>query len=452
MVGNRKNKEYTLGTIGKIYIAILLVIFGGIVLHAPIIVGLGTLWPNFDLLIKSWKEILMLIAGLVAIFLLYKTKQMQLLRDPIIIVISFYAVLHLMLLMFMTQSLTSVGAGLAIDLRYVFFFGLVYIAMRLYPNYRKLFIRVGIIGALVVLLFALLQVFVLPHDVLKYIGYNTNTISPYLTIDLNQDFIRINSTFRGPNPLGAYAGLVLILIVAAIAKCKIKREKWLIVITVILSIGGIVTLWASYSRSAMIGTIIAVIIVLAVTSFRKLSTKMWITSGLVLIALIGGFFAARNTSFVSNVILHENPNGGSSVTSNEDHINSIRHGMSKLISQPLGAGIGSTGSASLYGDNPIIIENQYLFIAHEVGWLGLLMFIYICTLILIKLWGLRKDWLALGVFASGIGLAFIGLLLPIWVDDTISIIWWGPAAIVVGSRWYIVDGRGKQHDNHRTIE
>jgi len=310
------------------------VIFGGIVLHAPIIVGLGTLWPNFDLLIKSWKEILMLVAGLIAIFLLYKTKQMRLLRDPIIIAISFYAILHLLLLMFMPQSLTSIGAGLAIDLRYVLFFGLVYIALRLYPNYRKLFIKVGIIGALVVLIFALLQVFVLPHDVLKYIGYNTNTISPYLTIDLNHDFIRINSTLRGPNPLGAYAGIILTLVVAFIAKHRIKKDKWLTTAIIILSIGGIVALWASYSRSAMVGTIMAIIIVLAITIFRKLSTKMWVTSGLVLIALIGGFFAARNTSFVSNVLLHENPNGGSSITSNEDHINSIRQGMSKLISQP----------------------------------------------------------------------------------------------------------------------
>src|SRR5680860_60100 len=289
----------------KIYVTILLVIFGGIVFHAPIIVGFGTLWPNFDLLIKSWKEILMLVAGLIAIFLLYKTKQMRLLRDPIIVAISIYAVLHLLLLTFMPQSLTSVGAGLAIDLRYVLFFGLVYIAMRLYPNYRKLFIRVGVIGALVVLIFALLQVFVLPHDILKYIGYNTNTISPYLTIDMNSDFIRINSTLRGPNPLGAYAGLVLTLILAAIAKCKIRRDKWLIATVVILSVGGIVAPWASYSRSAMIGTIIAIVIVLAVTIFRKLSTKMWITSGLVLIALIGGLIAARNTSFMSNVILHE---------------------------------------------------------------------------------------------------------------------------------------------------
>jgi hypothetical protein len=51
--------------------------------------------------------------------------------------------------------------------------------------------------------------------------------------------------------------------------------------------------------------------------------------------------------------------------------------------------------------------------------------------ILARLWGLRKDWLALGVFASGIGLAIVGIFLPVWTDDTVSIIWWGLAAIAL---------------------
>lgn len=442
MVGSRNNKDNALGLAGKVYAWILLVIFGGIVLHAPISVGLGTLWPGVDLLIKSWKEILMLVAGIIVLFILFKTKKMRLLRDPIIIAIGVYAGLHLLLLAFAPQGSVASIAGLAIDLRYLLFFGLVYIALRLYPNYRKLFIKVAIAGALIVLIFALLQVFVLPHDILKYLGYNADTISPYLTIDLNHDFIRINSTLRGPNPLGAYAGIVLTLVVAFITRQKITKDKRLMAIVAVLSVGGLVALWASYSRSAMIGAIIAIIIVLAIATFRKLSTKVWINTCLVLVAIACGFIAIRNTDFVSNVILHENPNGGSSVTSNQDHISSLQDGMNDLIYQPMGAGIGSTGSASLFGNNPTVIENQYLFIAHEVGWLGLMLFISIFISILIKLWSLRKDWLALGVFASGIGLAFIGLLLPLWVDDTVAIIWWGLAAVVVGSK--VVDAEGHE--------
>ena len=107
-----------------------------------------------------------------------------------------------------------------------------------------------------------------------------------------------------------------------------------------------------------------------------------------------------------------------------------------MVRQPFGAGIGSTGSASLGTDQPLIIENQYLFIAHETGWIGLTVFIGLFGLILRRLWQRRRDWLALGVFASGIGLAVIGLLLPVWVDDTVSIVWWGLAAVALAGGVY----------------
>lgn len=418
----------------KIYISILLVIFGGIVLQGPISVGFGSLWPGYDLLIKSWKEILMLAAGLIALFLLYKTKRFNILRDPVIILVASYALLHLVLLIYKFTGLTSSLAGLAIDLRYVIFFGLVYVAVRVYPTYRKTFIKVGIVGALIVLIFALLQVFVLPADVLKHIGYNINTISPYLMVDQNPNFIRINSTLRGPNPLGAYAGMVLTLILAAIAKNKVNKGRWLMVLTAILLVGGVVALLASYSRSALIGTIAAIALILAIAVVPIVSSRVRLWGGLTIVVfiVIAGVFIANNTNFASNVLLHVNPNDSNSINSDDGHINSLKTSLSQLVKQPLGGGVGSTGSASLYTKQPLIIENQYLFTAHEVGWLGLALFLSIFVMIIIKLWGLRSDWLALGVLASGICLAFIGLLLPVWVDDTVAIIWWGLAAIALG--------------------
>ena len=413
----------------KAYIVILLVVFGGIVLQGPISVSLGTLWPQYELLIKSWKEILMLLAGLMALVLLHQNKKMQILRDPIVFAIGAYGILHLVMMGYTFTGWSSSFAGLAIDLRYVLYFGLVYIAMHLYPQYRLMFIKVGIVGALVVLIFALLQVFLLPKDILKYIGYSADSISPYLTVDQNQDFIRINSTLRGPNPLGAYAGLILALIVAAIVKLKKLKDKWLLV-TILLA-GGIVALWASYSRSAWIAAVVVVIIILAVAGGKKLSPKILAVVGTSAVLLVSGFLILGNTKFISNILLHENPSGGSSLNSNEGHINSLQDGLNQMIHQPLGDGVGSTGSASLYGNNPTIIENQYLFTAHEVGWFGLILFVYIFILVILRLWKLRRDWLALGVLASGVGLALIGLLLPVWVDDTVSIIWWGLAAVAL---------------------
>ena len=67
----------------------------------------------------------------------------------------------------------------------------------------------------------------------------------------------------------------------------------------------------------------------------------------------------------------------------------------------------------------------------QVGWLGLGLFVAIFAVVMVRLWRLRQDWKALAVFASGLGLAVIGLLLPVWVDDTVAMIWWGLAAVVL---------------------
>jgi hypothetical protein len=195
-----------------------------------------------------------------------------------------------------------------------------------------------------------------------------------------------------------------------------------------------VALWISYSRSALVAAVVGVGIVLAITIARRLSVRVWIGVAVATVAIIGGLAAAQNSTFVSNVILHENPVEGNSVNSNDGHISSLEDGFVRMIRQPVGAGVGSTGSASLYGDLPVIVENQYLFIAHESGWLGFGLFMILFAMILWRLWSARQNWLCLGVFASGIGLAMIGLLLPVWADDTVAIIWWGLAGLALASQ------------------
>lgn len=416
----------------KLYATILLIIFAGIVVHAPLSVGAGTLFPQFDLLIKTWKEILMLVAlvaaaGIVTRRHLWK----ELLSDWILRLIAVFALLHALLAPVFYSGPLPALAGLVIDLRYLLFFALVYVLLKLAPGYRRLLLQVGLAGAFVVVGFATMQFF-LPPDILTHIGYGRDTIAPYLTIDKNPDYVRVNSTLRGPNPLGAYTVIVLSLLTAAItSKWLNLRDQKVQLWTVVLAVCSVTALWISYSRSALVAAVIGIGVVLFLTVFRKFSPKMWIAIVVVVGAVGGALVAGLGSGFISNVILHENPEGGSSVSSNEEHISSLGVGFERLVSQPLGAGIGSTGSASLFGDDSIVIENQYLFIAHESGWVGIGLFIAIFGLVLARLWRQRADWLALGVLASGIALGAIGLLQPVWVDDTVSIVWWGLAAVAL---------------------
>lgn len=416
----------------QIYAGIITVIFGGIILHAPLSVGLGTLFPDYNLLIKSWKELLMLGLAPMAIIIVSRRRLWrQLAKDWLFRLIIAYAALHILLITVLYQGASATAAGLAINLRYVLFFGLTYVLTRIVPQYHRRLVKIGMIGAAVVVGFATLQLF-LPPDSLKYIGYSNDTIAPYLTVDKNPDYIRVNSTLRGPNPLGAYVVIVLSLLIAALVRKKLQFAGKMHGIAVgSLTLCSLIALWISYSRSALIAGVASVGMVLVITIARQLSKRGWVISLVVVLALLSGLIIGQNSSFVSNVLLHDNPTTGAVVNSNDDHLTSLETGVDKMINQPFGAGVGSTGSASLHGSSPIIIENQYLFIAHEAGWLGLGLFMALFGLMMWRLWRGRQDWLSLGVFASGVGLALIGLLLPVWVDDTVAIVWWGLAAIAL---------------------
>lgn len=413
--------------------SVLLFVFVVIIFHAPLSVYLGQfLQPD---IIKAWKEILLLAITPVVLFLLWSAKLLQKLsRDLLLQLIVIYAALHLVILFFIPTNSFQQLAGLSIDLRYLLFFVLVFSIVVLRPSLRDIFIKGTAIASSISLFFASLQATILPSDILKYLGYSRETIAPYLTVDKNTDFIRINGTFRGPNPLGAYSVVYLSLISAFVIKKQrtFMRYKWQISILALLAI---VALWASYSRSALLALLISFGTIVMVTFLRKVKLRYWFSLVVISLVLIGSLFAMRDSAFFQNVVLHNNPNGGSSVDSNDGHAQSLASGLERAFRQPFGAGIGSTGSASLQSSEPNIIENQYLFIAHETGWFGLILFIIIFEMILWRLYQNRRDWLSLGVFTSGVGLAFIGILLPVWADDTVSLVWFGLAAVALGSHY-----------------
>lgn len=419
--------------IDKVYVTLLGVVLFAIVLHAPLSVGLGALFPDADLAIKSWKEILLGFAGVLLVVILTTKKQWGVFHSKLFYLILAFAALNLALIPVFFTGIEATLAGVLINLRYLFAFALVFAAVRLYPKTVPFFLSALALGGGIVLVFALLQLTVLPYDILRYIGYGAATIAPYGTVDENMDFIRIISTLRGANPLGAYMVILLSLLLAfwlAGTRGVKKSWRWLFIVALL---GAAITLWATYSRSAVLGAAIAAGLVLFIAYGAKVSKMTWLAIGTVALLLGGSLLVARDTPFVSTVILHEDPSEGGEMNSNDQHAESLAFGVHRMLVQPIGGGIGSTGSASLHTETPTIIENQYLFIAHETGWLGLALFIGIMAIVLGGLWRKRQSWLALGVFASGVALAFIGVIQPVWVDDTVSIVWWSLAAIALAA-------------------
>jgi len=409
---------------------------GLIVIHAPLTVFLGTRFPQIAEGIKAWKEILMLIAFVLLTIDYIRRKALSAaFNDRLLWLIRGYVILHLVLLLVYRLPVNAVIAGLMIDLRYLVYFLLVYLFLKIYPSYKESFLRVAMTGAVIVVGFAGLQL-ALPHNFLAYFGYGDTTIQPYITIDRNPAFVRENSTLRGPNPLGAYA----IMVLSGVAAYWVMQRKRLNDNTrttlIFFAIAGLISLIVSYARSAWLGAVIALVAVFAI---KNKGIVTWRKAGYVAVATVifGALvYGARSSSLVQNTLIHNNPTTGSLVDSNTQHLESVTSGLASMFTHPFGQGVGSTGSASLFTDNPTVVENQFLFVAHEVGWLGLALFVAITWMVLARLWSKRSDWMALTAFSSGIGLIVVGLLLPVWADDTVSIVWWGLAAVI------LADGKG----------
>ena len=421
-------KSFTL----SLSFVLLLVVLAGIVVHAPLTVLVSTLAPSIELLAKGWKETILLVVLLLLVVEVVRRKKWRaLFADRLIQLSAGYALLNVLLLSWQFQGITAAVAGLMVDLRYVAMFVAVYMVVWLYPRARRSFLKVAVLGACLVVGFATLQAVLPPGVLLEPLGYSRETIQPYLTVDKNTAFIRQNSTLRGPNPLGAYAGAVLLLLGAFLWQYRQKLSVRQRVLAGLFGISALIALVVSYSRSAWLGFGLAVFIGVLVVVRRRITRRVWIGLIVLVMALAGGLALGRENSTISTLFFHDNPSGSQS-KSDEERIDSLSSGFRRVAGQPLGAGIGSTGSASLQGDQPFIVENQYLFIAHESGWLGLGLFVWLFVEIMRRLWQRRHDWLAFGGFLSGISLATIGFMLPVWADDTVSLVWWGLAALVLG--------------------
>lgn len=410
-------------------------ILAGVMLQGVISVASDNFLGSWALLGKSWKEILLGVIALLLTFEVNRLRRWNIYNTLVMKLVAAFALLHILSLAVFHNGTLPMLAGLLIDLRFMAIFVLVYTLVRLYPAARRTLLGSLAIGFGIVIVFGLMQIFVLPPDFLAAFGYSKATIAPYLTVDENQSFIRISSTLRGPNPVGALALITLTLIVSFCAQ-GIRTSGVVarrLVVGVLVSLATCIVAWHSYSRSALLGIIVTLVVVGAYYGYRQFGNKV-VGYGAAALALLGLAGAALYVSPYGSIILaHEDPLEGNNVNSNDGHAASLAEGWDRFIHEPFGYGVGSVGSPSLLGDSPLIIESQYFYIAHETGWLGLGLFLALCVVLVRELWRRRADWLAVAVLASGIGLSIVGVVLPVWADDTIALVWWGLAGIALAS-------------------
>jgi O-antigen ligase len=402
--------------------------------HAFLTVWLNSLVGHYTAL-RLWKEVLLVILTGVTIYILVTdaVRRRQFMASKLNrLIAAFLAVIFIWgLISYLTHHVTlkALGYGWIIDARFLLFFLVVSVLASYSDRLRRDWSKFLLWPAAIVVAFGLLQYFVLPNDFLKHFGYNDATIFPYETINHNINYIRVMSTLRGANPLGAYLVLVVSLLGALWLK---RREHWKLVAGFL----GIVALGLTFSRSAWIGLVLALITLILASLKTTRSRQIALGTGVIIVLVVGGAgLALRHNSAFQNTIYHTSDQSKVATSSNEGHASALKDGLRDVVHQPLGLGTGTAGPASVYNAGKVrIAENFFVQIAQETGVLGVALFIAIQLYVGRALWRKRQDPLALGLVAALVGISFVNLLSHAWADDTIAYLFWGLAAVALASQ------------------
>ena len=402
--------------------------------HALLTVWLSRGLGHYTAL-RLWKEVIVLLIALAVFYLLLTDKKIRThtLTRRLVWLVIIYGGLQLVIgvISFRAGSVTpkALGYGLLVNLRFLGFFLLVWATAlrtcRLKTNWQKLLLW----PAGVVVAFGLLQLLVLPTDFLRHFGYGAGTILPFETVNNNREYVRIASTLRGPNPLGAY----LIIPATALLVLGLRAtRKWRFGLFLAATL---VVLAASFSRSALLGALVSFGVVCLVLARSKRAKTHVLAAGigLVLIVVIGAVVVHKSTQ-LENIVLHTQTKSPAAVSSNQGHLQSLSSAVHDIVHQPLGRGPGTAGPASVYNHGKArIAENYFLQLGQEIGIFGAGLFMLIVGGVGYLLWIRRADPLALTLVASLIGLTLVNLLSHAWADDTLAYVWWGLAGVALAN-------------------
>jgi O-antigen ligase len=420
-------------TVSVITISVILVLMP---FHAFLTVWFSSVVGHYTAL-RLWKEVLLLGLIGVSIYLLLSDKKLRstFLKSKLHWLIGAYISVICIWggIAYVAHGVTlkALSYGLIVDTRFLLFFLAVSVIVAAKPKVFENWPKLIFIPAGVVVLIGLLQYFVFSYDILKHFGYNDATIFPYATINHNVNYIRIMSTLRGANPLGAYLLVILSLLGASWLKV---RAHWKLVLGAV----SLLVLILTFSRSAWIGLVIATLVL---TWFSLKSEKSKRVAGIsaavcAVFAIVIALVLHDNSAF-QNTFFHTSDHSTIKTSSNEGHVSALKNGLKDVGQAPWGHGTGTAGPASVYNSEhgtTKISENFFVQIAQEVGIVGLALFLAIQAYVGRELWRRRADPLALGLLAALVGLSFVNLLSHAWADDTLAYIFWGLAAMALTSK------------------
>ena len=242
-------------------------------------------------------------------------------------------------------------------------------------KFIKLLEKIFVYTAVALSIFGMIQAFILGEGFLIALGYEANgeyLASSSFYISYFFGYQRVTSTFAAPNICGLYFGMVIIVLLY-----RIKNYKYGVVLLGIMVLGLVTT----FSRSAMLGTALALMFVFILRNIKRilLNRSTTISLTMVLISsvtiffcvnyMLGGLITDMLKSSVVSVIKSTDPSANK-------HMEDLVLPIKTILHNPLGLGFGNNGPMVLehYQDANLVESSIYLLM-YDFGIIGAIIFL-----------------------------------------------------------------------------
>jgi O-antigen ligase len=223
---------------------------------------------------------------------------------------------------------------------------------------------------------------------------------------------RAKGTFGDPNHFGVYLGFVVCLSLALTFVAAQRRNRVEQISYGAMAAAASATLVATFSRSAWVGTVVAIALIVAgvtrawhTKALRPPTKRLAVVAALVTLAISAGL--------APRVIERVAPGSKINVVSDRSHASTVRFAWHQFVSHPvLGIGPGGLGIKLHLAPRTSGAHSTYLTVAGELGTVGLLaLFLVIAiTLGLLARAYRRLRGTPLVALALGLGAAYVGYL------------------------------------------
>lgn len=239
--------------------------------------------------------------------------------------------------------------------------------------------------------------------------------------------VRIGSVFFDQLACGLF--LVLVLAIALEHLARDRGPRWAGALAPVVGVAIALT----QTRAAVLAALVCILLVLRPAPGRDPRARervgLAVAAGLVLLVPL-----AASTGLATRAL----DTFGARDRSTQEHQARTTSALRKLVEQPLGSGLGTTSEIARRAgvENPTYTEDYYLEVGGETGVQAMFLFVGLTVAAIVLLH--RRTHLAPGDPPAAawrgalVGLGLAALLLPVWIDLTVSWPFWLGAGLAIG--------------------